>query len=131
MRRRSVITAASLAAAVPFLPRPTLAQEARIVGGGAVSPRQAYEKWAQLAQGALGTGGPTAVAEDELDGQPAQEHVDEPVAHHACPDEVVDEVAVLDLVVEVVALVGHLHIMAARWKSGPQTRISLNHDSST
>ncbi len=54
LRRRSIITAASVAAAAPFLPRPTLAQEARIIGGGAVSPRQAYEKWAQLAQGALG-----------------------------------------------------------------------------
>ncbi len=54
LHRRSVLTAASIAAAAPFLPRPTLAQEARITGGGAVSPRQAYEKWAQLAQGALG-----------------------------------------------------------------------------
>ena len=54
MHRRSVITAAGLAAAAPFLPRPTLAQAARIVGGGAVSPRQAYEKWAQLVQGPLG-----------------------------------------------------------------------------
>ncbi len=44
---------ASAAAAAPFLVRPTLAQEARIIGGGAVSPRQAYDKWAQLAQGAL------------------------------------------------------------------------------
>ncbi len=41
VHRRSVITAAGLAAAAPFLPRPTLAQAARIVGGGAVSPRQA------------------------------------------------------------------------------------------
>ncbi|WP_343893879.1 phosphate ABC transporter substrate-binding protein PstS [Craurococcus roseus] len=54
MRRRSLITAASLAAASPFLPRLALAQGASIVGGGAVSPRQAYEKWAQLAQAALG-----------------------------------------------------------------------------
>jgi phosphate transport system substrate-binding protein len=48
------MTAASLAAAVPFLPRPTLAQTAAIVGGGAVSPRQAYEKWAELVKAALG-----------------------------------------------------------------------------
>ena len=53
MRRRSILAAASAAAAAPFLVRPTLAQEARITGGGAVSPRQAYDKWAQLAQGAL------------------------------------------------------------------------------
>ena len=54
MRRRSVLAAAGVAAATPFLARPTLAQDARIVGGGAVSPRQAYEKWAQLVQAALG-----------------------------------------------------------------------------
>ena len=54
MQRRSVLAAASLTAVAPFLARPTLAQEARIAGGGAVSPRQAYEKWAQLAQAPLG-----------------------------------------------------------------------------
>lgn len=54
MNRRTLLAAASGAAALPLLPTSAAAQQATITGAGASFPRPVYERWGQQAREAVG-----------------------------------------------------------------------------